>query len=677
MKHAILVCIALATAGCTRNDGIVTYEQVIAATYVGDQSCASCHEEIYTSYQTHGMAQSMSYGNEKIFPDTTIGSSLLRYEIRWDSASNSVIQREVQRWYDGTERSIQDTARWAIGSGSAAHTYLSTQNGVAYQLPITRYTQADKWDFSPGYDIGKGRFDRIIPMRCVNCHNGPTARIGEHDGIYRFERLGIGCENCHGPGSRHVDQRLSGATPDDQSIDYTIVNPAHLTVDRQMDICQQCHLQATESVEHTGTGALYNPASPLATHTTYFRAKNDNAFEVISHVERLTASACYAESLTTDNILTCTTCHNPHEGFRDKGAEYFNDTCMSCHGGETIHEQSLFDEQSCIDCHMQKINADDAPHSSFTDHFIRARRDILPSAPESKGGSAIERYYGDADSLIYRAYYQRYKTTGQNHYLELASNTYIEVIDLVEAPENIHVGILALIDSDHAELARTQTKKLIAVSDKAEHLNTFLQVWQNQLQESEVIAIYDEIISRSDNDTRYINNYVRYLIEISRYDQAEKLLDSIINQTTRDYLIYFNRSIIDLSRGHYEQARVNLDLALQRNPMDQDVRNNLSFVLDRLGSSQGAEEVLRQGIELIPRSELLRANLGAKLTNAGRHNEAIDIMAIEHITTANLAANLALAYLNLGNEVEANQWAQRALTIDPQHRLGRQISEAL
>ena len=55
---------------------------------------------------------------------------------------------------------------------------------------------------------------------------------------------GIDCERCHGPGSIHVKQRQNGSKVDTSKyIDYSIVNPAKLSIDEQFDVCQRCHLQ--------------------------------------------------------------------------------------------------------------------------------------------------------------------------------------------------------------------------------------------------------------------------------------------------------------------------------------------------------------------------------------------------------------------------------------------------
>ena len=48
--------------------------------------------------------------------------------------------------------------------------------------------------------------------------------------------LGIQCEKCHGPGSDHVKREQAKSAPDP-----AILNPAHFSRDRQMDLCAWCH----------------------------------------------------------------------------------------------------------------------------------------------------------------------------------------------------------------------------------------------------------------------------------------------------------------------------------------------------------------------------------------------------------------------------------------------------
>ena len=70
---------------------------------------------------------------------------------------------------------------YVVGSGSAARTYLTEENGRLYELPLAWYTQSrtnpeqgatvgeagsgGHWGFSPGYAESNARFGRTIPER--------------------------------------------------------------------------------------------------------------------------------------------------------------------------------------------------------------------------------------------------------------------------------------------------------------------------------------------------------------------------------------------------------------------------------------------------------------------------------------------------------------------------------
>jgi len=131
--------------------------------------------------------------------------------------------------------------QYATGSGTAGYTYFAEQNGRYYQLPLSWYVQPSTWDFNPGYAENNQRFDRVLNNRCAFCHNSYPEPVAFSQRKYGRVLQPIGCERCHGPGQRHVEERL--ADPEMAgAIDYSIVNPAHLPLDRQLDVCQQCHL---------------------------------------------------------------------------------------------------------------------------------------------------------------------------------------------------------------------------------------------------------------------------------------------------------------------------------------------------------------------------------------------------------------------------------------------------
>lgn len=131
---------------------------------------------------------------------------------------------------------------------------------------------------------------------------------------------------------------MAGAKPD--NIRKTIVNPARLNAERQMDVCMQCHLDTTSfrlpnSIVRYDRGPFsYHPGEPLSDFMLHFdRAPanpKEDRFEIASQAYRLRRSACFQKS---DGTLRCTTCHNPHDVPRGPEAtQRYSRACRECHG---------------------------------------------------------------------------------------------------------------------------------------------------------------------------------------------------------------------------------------------------------------------------------------------------------------------------------------------------------
>ena len=146
-----------------------------------------------------------------------------------------------------------------MGSGNHARSYLHrTTDQKLVEFPVSWYSEdGGHWGMSPGYDRpGHQGFSREVPYRCMFCHNGypeVDARAAEWDGGTLYPvRLpeGIDCQRCHGPGGKHVEAaRLASFDRGSarQRVRAAILNPARLTPERRMEVCMQCHLEATSS----------------------------------------------------------------------------------------------------------------------------------------------------------------------------------------------------------------------------------------------------------------------------------------------------------------------------------------------------------------------------------------------------------------------------------------------
>jgi Tfp pilus assembly protein PilF len=235
------------------------------------------------------------------------------------------------------------------------------------ELPVSWYSEnGGQFAMSPGYDRrDQDDFRRPVQEDCLFCHNAYPRK----DTAYPE---GIDCQRCHGPASDHK----------------ALINPAKLSRERQLDVCQQCHLEPTSlppgSVVRRPERRpfSYKPGEPLTDYAVYFEAGIGDRFEVAHQAYRLRKSACFLKSQ-----MTCTTCHDPH---RTQPVAHFVGVCRSCHS--SAHKSN----ENCLDCHMWKRRTDDAPHVVMTDHYIQRRkpasfhsgeaRERVPYFPDQKPG---------------------------------------------------------------------------------------------------------------------------------------------------------------------------------------------------------------------------------------------------------------------------------------------------
>ncbi|MCS7153937.1 MAG: hypothetical protein NZ989_08350 [Bacteroidia bacterium] len=332
--------------------------------YVGDEVCQKCHPNIVRAYAVTWKAHSLlpvtpSLKRIENFSQPAVydphsgfyyravweGDSLFLYEYRLSGRDTTYLRRE--------------RLDFVIGSGHQTRSYLIWRNGFLYEAPLTWYVLPQKWDLSPGYADGKNsRFSREIQPSCLACHaSGWEAVPWTYN---RYHKVGgaIGCEACHGPGSRHVEN------PHDTAYHWSRWSPL-----RQMDVCSRCHLEGIAVEKRTG----WKPGDTLSAFWAIFLPERAELgrFGIASHAERLLRSACYQKG-----GVTCSTCHNPHPR---EAVPSYDSRCMSCHtkGCSDLSHPT----RDCAACHMPKGESSDIPHTRFTDHYIRVVKSQSPSAP--------------------------------------------------------------------------------------------------------------------------------------------------------------------------------------------------------------------------------------------------------------------------------------------------------
>ncbi|MCS6976494.1 MAG: tetratricopeptide repeat protein [Gemmatales bacterium] len=360
--------------------------------YVGDAVCASCHQDIADHYAQHSMGQAM-YPTEqapRLEGLSETGSyrfqvGRLMYEVTM--RNGRMFHSETLLGRDGKPLArIEEEAAYAIGSGTRGRTYVVNRDGFFFESPISWYRHTGSWDLSPGYEKRNMHFERPIQAGCLFCHcnfaHDEPNTMNRYAPPY-FSGFVIGCERCHGPGELHAEKPKKT-----DGIDYSIVNPRHLSPELREDVCQQCHLQGEERVVKAGRGTFdYRPGLPLHEFLAIYVKPPEltRGQKAVSQVEQMHVSRCFQGSGGT---MGCTSCHDPHRRIQDpERVTFYRQRCLACHDKQpcslpATDRRQASAEDSCIHCHMPRLQSNIA-HTALTDHRVLRRPDKDRDLPDA------------------------------------------------------------------------------------------------------------------------------------------------------------------------------------------------------------------------------------------------------------------------------------------------------
>src|ERR1700739_970469 len=358
-----------------------------SSAYVDPAECTRCHRDVAATYRKTGMGRSFSKASaanavEDFARANTVDHrpSGMRYEMF--ERNGELFERRSLPGFDGKETNVmEERADYVVGSGNHARTYLHrAANGQLIELPVTWYAESKAyWAMDPGYDRKHQKdFFRAIKPECMFCHNGyPQGDAGSLQGDADLDKSifpeqlpeGIDCQRCHGPGGAHVEA-ASDSHSSEERVRATIVNPARLGRERQLEVCMQCHLE-TSYLEPNEQRAFdrsifsYRPGEPIADYKLYFLPDAANAtddrFEIAHAAFRLRKSACFPSS-----PITCLPCHDPHDiPHGPQATAHYVEACLSCHHS-VKHTVALPAASTCLACHMPKRRTDDTGHGENT-----------------------------------------------------------------------------------------------------------------------------------------------------------------------------------------------------------------------------------------------------------------------------------------------------------------------
>jgi len=592
------------------------------AGYVSSELCAECHREIWDTYRRTGMGRSFARIREAAAiedyeaKNTYYHKASDRYYTMYRK-DGKVYQRRHQIGFDGKEANVvEKEINFVLGSGNHSRSYLHQgPDGRLSELPVGWYAEnKGYWAMNPGYDRpDQEDFRRQITYQCMFCHNGyPQIDEGADAAgtapIFRGSvPSGIDCQRCHGPGRAHIQAMQTGKTPEG-----TIVNPARLSRERQLELCMQCHLETTSFrlpsaiTRYTRGIFSYRPGEPLADYVLHFdqapKSGHNDKFEIAHAAYRLRQSACFQKS---NPSMLCTTCHNPHDIPRgETAARHYTAVCVRCHAEvvqKLVASHRHTASQDCTGCHMPKRRTDDVVHVVMTDHYIQRRtpaRNLLAPLAE-KIETDDNSYRGPVD-----LYYPQSLQDGAQQELYLAVAQVRQGANLTEGTTRLEAAIQKYHPAEgefYFELAEAYRKS--GMPEKA-------------------IDMFDQTIRRKPGFWPAVQGLGATLARSGRLPQAKETLLKASAMMPENASVLNDLGLVYIGTGETREAVEVLQKASRIDPDYPDTFNNLGGALLRLGDRAGAESAFRTAIQAQPDFAEAHRNLANLLSGGGNFAEA-------------------------------------------------------
>ena len=385
----------------------------------------------------------------------------------------------------------------------------------------------------------------------------------------------------------------------------------------------------------------YRPGEPMTSHVAVFEEhtrSSQNVISVVSHADRMILSACFEQTLELDNPMTCVTCHDPHNGFRAQGPEYFNNTCLTCHSDITVRfstEPAISNhtgEVNCFSCHMPRVDATNAPHASFTDHWIRVvSADDLTTASDHVSSQLLTPLLsGHQDPNTIRLG-MAHLILGEQKTGSVFVNRGMSILDTALSADPDHGDAQFLYG--RALLRDGQLDAAIAALERANELDGDIPERMQELAWAYEVAdrspALSEQLYREALDIQPENAEIR--VRLADLLEAEGQL--------HDALTEFSQAIIEqpwLESAHYghgttalkmellDEAETSFASVLDLNPDFTNALINLGAIKILKQDLEGAILLFERAVFIEPVNEAALGNLGLVYAQLGRYSEARD-----------------------------------------------------
>ncbi len=664
------------------------------ALYVGSERCASCHKAAYEGWKGshHELAMQAARDGTVLgdFGDAT-------YSLRGKTWRFFRRGEKFMVLAEGPDDALHEyEVAYTFGVDPLQQYLIPFPGGRLQCLSVAWDTRARRWFFLyPGKDIAPSdwlhwtRQAQNWNTMCADCHSTAVRKrydVPTDTFHTTWSEIMVGCEACHGPGSRHVAWAGQPAMGRPRVENFGLLTrTSHLSSREVVDLCAPCHARRAQIADQGVPGApLLDRYLPVLLSPGVFWPDGqilDEDYEYHGFIQ----SKMYA------NNVSCRDCHDVHRAKRRTNG---NELCTHCHRADTydteahhFHKKVVKGAPSagavCTSCHM--------PGQYYMvvhfrlDHSMRVPRPDLSAAIGTPNACNAAGCHADRSVAWAVAKYDTwYGKKRKPHYgTALAAGhagdpaagpALVALAQDQLRPAIVRATALELLSRYPGEASTAALARSLGDDDpliRRTAASQFESADAATLVKALAPLLKDPIRAvRTEAAARLADAPEQSLTDAQRKAQAAALEEYVAVQLYGSDMPSgpYNLANLEASQGRSADAERHYRRALEIDGQFFLARTNLAMLLAQSGRNAEAEPLLREVVAQQPASAGPAFNLGLLLAEEGKAAEAEASLrtALKHDPTLAAAAYNLAVLVAPRRPAEAVELSRRAAGLRPE-----------
>lgn len=681
-------------------------------TFVGSETCASCHvqefEEWKGSHHDLSMMEADSTSVLANFDDDTFVSKGIKFKFFKKGGEYFVNTEGVGGKYED----YKVTHTFGV---YPLQQYLIEFPDGKYQCLLAAWdSDKGKWfDLQPNLEIHHEEWlhwtggSMTWNNMCADCHS--TNLQKNYDQVSRsysttYEIINVSCEACHGPASNHVNyySNIDKYSEEDAPKLYMTTGMNSKEVVQKCARCHSRRAQLTNHFDYTGH-FLDHYAPSLLTDPIY---ELDGQIKDEDYVY-----GSFMQSRMYKEGVSCKDCHNSHSLSLKKTG---NDLCLSCHTPDYNTYEHHFHNDSeatqCINCHMTgktymgndfrrdhsfrvprpdqtlKYGTPNACNSCHEDKDAKWAADAVvknygPERPPHFSDDLLEAYHGDVDGF--------YEVFSNTEYPEIVRATALNVYGNNVLTQD-QLGKVLTYVNDISPLVRNEAVLALNKNNQLNVANGIKPLLMDSIRLVRISAAnyfrtHNEGVFLDEKNKQALKDYNSELkvnadfaagqhkiaIDYQLKGNIDKASDAYYKALEIDN--YYNMSRVNLALLEYNRGNIPkaeelyLRVTIQEPDFSQPFYM-LGLLYNELGQADKSLSYLKQACEKEPKIVRSFYNYSLKLQERQEFKESITLIdegLVHFANDENLLYVKLIALLRLNSNNEAYQLVNQLLKISP------------